>query len=516
MEGLVGRRIGKYQVIREVGRGGMGTVYQGYDPSLQRYVAIKVLAPHLRGDSTFTERFIREARTAARLYHPNIVHIHEVGQEGGLNYFVMEYLEGESLKALIQRQGRLPPAQVLGILRQVASALDYVHAQGIIHRDVKPANIVITSGRRAVLTDLGIGRAIGDARLTSTGTALGTPEYMAPEQARGDDAGPPADLYALAVVAYELLAGRVPFHAESGVAILFRVIHEPHPPLRQWRPDLPPAVDAVMNQALAKSPQSRYSSGQAFIQSLERTIGATEQPTMIATAESPGAWPGAVQPPARRPALALWMGLGVVGVVLFTLLGVSLFRTTDSRPPATLVRSTAALSRTALPTTPPTVPPAVLNTARPRPSSSPTPDPQVEITAALEEYTRIRAEAEQLLNPDLLHRVCVDPYLSWKIARIQENIRDGTRWETWSTNWQITSLSMLAADQAAVWVRKTETKVFFPRGSSLPDDQVCKGTIYSYRDCTYDAYYVMVRQNGRWYVSNAQSPDADCERTCQR
>ena len=182
---LTGARLGKYEIKTEVGRGGMGAVYKGYDPTLDRHVAVKVLAPHLVWEQEFVERFLREARAAARLKHTNIVTIHDVGQEAGWYYFVMEYLEGPTLTTIVQERRDLPPDEALSILRPLADALDYAHQRGLVHRDVKPGNIIVGPTGLVTLTDFGIARAAQETRLTSTGAIVGTPEYMSPEQAKG-------------------------------------------------------------------------------------------------------------------------------------------------------------------------------------------------------------------------------------------------------------------------------------------------------------------------------------------
>jgi serine/threonine protein kinase len=180
--------LGKYRIQQELGRGAMAIVYRGYDPDLGREVAIKVLPPHMAGQAGLVERFLREARSAARLKHPNIVTIYDVGQDGDHYYFVMEYLEGMELGDYIQRRGPLPLDEVVGIVRPLAAALDYAHRSGVVHRDIKPGNIVIGAQGEPKLTDFGIARATEEARLTSTGAIVGTPQYMAPEQARGQEA----------------------------------------------------------------------------------------------------------------------------------------------------------------------------------------------------------------------------------------------------------------------------------------------------------------------------------------
>ncbi len=286
MEALVGQRFGRYRVLEEIGRGAMGAVFKGYDATLDREVAIKVLAPHLVWDSQFVERFLREARVAARLHHPNIVAIYDVGQEGGWYYFVMEHLPGETLREQIRRRGALPPEEVVQIAAQLASALDYAHEQGVVHRDVKPGNVIVDPDGHVTLTDFGIVKAASETHLTATGMTVGTPEYMAPEQATGGEVGPWTDRYALGVVAYEMLSGRVPFQADSTMALLYRIVHEPHPPLHGVRPELPAAVDAVLGRALAKEPARRYPSAQAFVEALERALAGQEVEVVASAVEA--------------------------------------------------------------------------------------------------------------------------------------------------------------------------------------------------------------------------------------
>jgi branched-chain amino acid transport system substrate-binding protein len=279
---LVGRQLGKYEVRAEVGRGGMGTVYLALDPLLQRRVAVKVLAPHLVWQPGLIERFLREARAAARLKHPNIVTIYDVGQDGNTYYFVMEYVEGQSLATALRQRGPMSPGGAVRLLRRLASALDYAHGQGLVHRDVKPGNILLGPGGEPALGDFGIARAAEDARLTTTGTLVGTPDYMSPEQARGDEVDHRTDLYSLAIVAYESLGGQPPFGGSTPHGVLYRQVHEAPPPLRQARPQdpaWPAAVDAVLQKALAKDPGDRYQTAAAFVDALAHALeGAQPQP----------------------------------------------------------------------------------------------------------------------------------------------------------------------------------------------------------------------------------------------
>lgn len=308
---LVGKRLGKYQIQAEIGKGGMGRVYLGYDPMLDRRVAIKVLAPHLVWETSFVERFLREARSAARLKHANIVTIYDVGQTGDWYYIVMEYLEGYTLAQLIYRRGPLSSKQALPILRQVAAALDYAHGQGLVHRDVKPSNIVVNQAGQATLTDFGVARAAQESPLTMTGALVGTPQYMSPEQAQGEKLDHRTDIYSLGVVAYELLTGRAPFGATTPHAVLHQLIYDPPPPIRSRRPDLPETVDGVMARVLAKEPGERYDAARSFVDALEQALagkrlpgGARSQAAMTPTVAMPlpsGPAPAQQPRPAPRP-----------------------------------------------------------------------------------------------------------------------------------------------------------------------------------------------------------------------
>jgi serine/threonine protein kinase/ABC-type branched-subunit amino acid transport system substrate-binding protein len=305
MAELVGKRLGKYQIQAELGRGGMGTVYLALDPLLDRQVAIKVLAPHLVWEEGFVERFLREARAAARLRHPHIVTIHDVGQEGQAYYFVMEYLEGQSLTDRIRQQGPLPPQEVLSVLQPLASALDYAHHCGVVHRDIKPSNVTLDREGQVTLTDFGIAKAAQDTRLTSTGTIIGTPEYMSPEQARGEEVGPATDLYSLAIVAFEMLSGRTPFGGTTPHAVLHQQIYEPPPPIRSIRPELPPAVEKTLQQALAKEPAGRLPTATNFVEALAQALASQAQtaaPPLKTSPRTVGAAAPRV-PPDRRPKL---------------------------------------------------------------------------------------------------------------------------------------------------------------------------------------------------------------------
>src|SRR6266545_3300908 len=265
-----------YTVEGEIGRGGMGVVYNARDERLKRQVAIKVLPPELAFREEIRIRFLREAETAARLSHPNIVPIHAVGEgPDGLVYFVMMFVDGESLAAKLKRRGRLPPDEARRIMQETADALGAAHAVGIIHRDVKPDNILLEGSRgRVVVTDFGIAKALssttGGATLTGTGVAIGTPHYMSPEQAAGDrEIDGRSDIYSLGVVAYQMLVGELPFHAPTVPGILMKHITERAPLISDKRPDIPDDLAACVMRCLEKDPEARWPTADALRRALE-------------------------------------------------------------------------------------------------------------------------------------------------------------------------------------------------------------------------------------------------------
>jgi serine/threonine protein kinase len=318
---LSGKIIGNYQIVDELGRGGMAVVYRAYQPSLNRYVAIKVLPPQLGFDQQFVKRFQREARAAAGLRHPNIVVIHDVGEQDGVYYIVMEYLEGYTLRQSIEEEGPLHLARAAHIVSQVAAALDYAHQQGFVHRDIKPSNIFIGKDDHVTLTDFGIARAASETQqLTRTGMLMGTPEYMSPEQAEGSAVDHRTDLYALGVVLYQMLVGRVPFSGTTPHATLHAVIYEPPPPPRQLNPGIPPAVEAVIVKAIAKQPQQRFQSGAELTSALrsaysgQPSVGPVpSQPATLRTASAPPAIP------TQRRSPLVWI-LAALAAILAVLL----------------------------------------------------------------------------------------------------------------------------------------------------------------------------------------------------
>jgi serine/threonine protein kinase/tetratricopeptide (TPR) repeat protein len=257
MTTLIGQEVGGYRIISQVGKGGMATVYKAFQASLDRYVALKVMPPfYAQEDETFLKRFKREAQAVAKLRHPNILIVLDFGEYEGLTYIVMEYVDAGTLT---DRLGvPMPLDETASIVDQVASALDYAHGMGVVHRDVKPSNILLPKPDWPLLTDFGLAKIVGGSRLTLTGSIAGTPAYMSPEQGQGEDVDARSDIYSLGIVLYEMTTGFVPFYAETPMAIVVKHIIEPLPLPSSKNPALPEAVERVILKALAKNPEDRY------------------------------------------------------------------------------------------------------------------------------------------------------------------------------------------------------------------------------------------------------------------
>ncbi|MCU1354739.1 MAG: serine/threonine protein kinase with sensor(s) [Acidimicrobiales bacterium] len=342
---------GRYELHRRVGRGGMAEVYLARDRLLDRLVAIKILFPEFATDPSFVARFRREAQAAANLNHPNIVGVYDWGKERGTYYIVMEYVDGRTISDILRTDGTIEPKKAAGIAADVAAALGFAHRKGVVHRDVKPGNVLITAAGEVKVADFGIARAMtsqGEEDLTQAGSVMGTATYFSPEQAQGQTVDARTDLYSLGVVLYEMASGKPPFTAESPVAIAYKHVQEPVPPLRDKVPDIPPAYEAIVNKALAKNPDDRYPDGAAMRADLlrfreGRSVAAAgsaspglagadpaDPPTSatMAVPRAGGPVPGAVaapeatasQPPHKRTG---WL-FGII-LLLVAVLGVLLF-----------------------------------------------------------------------------------------------------------------------------------------------------------------------------------------------
>ncbi|MCX4767511.1 serine/threonine protein kinase [Streptomyces sp. NBC_01275] len=292
---LIGREVAGYRIEREIGRGGMAVVYRARDLRLDRTVALKLLAPELARNDTFRRRFTHESRVAAAIDHPHIVPVFEAGETDGVLYIAMRYVEGSDLRHLLDRQGPLPLLTAVRIGAQIASALDAAHEAGLVHRDVKPGNILVARGtdsehpEHVYLTDFGLTKkSLSLTGFTTVGQFVGTLDYVAPEQISGRPVDGRCDVYGFACVVYETLAGRPPFRRDDDMALLWAHQYDDPTPLTESRPDLPPHLDAVFAQALAKNPESRHPTCLALVADLKATATGA-QPGTRPPSEAPGA-----------------------------------------------------------------------------------------------------------------------------------------------------------------------------------------------------------------------------------
>jgi serine/threonine-protein kinase len=317
-------RFGGYEIAGVIGCGGMGIVMKGLDVALNRYVAIKVLAPHLATSAAARMRFAREARAAAAVVHENVVAIHAVSEAGGLPYLVMPYVRGMSLQKRLDAQGPLAAAEILRIGRQVAAGMAAAHAQGLVHRDIKPANILLEDGvERLTITDFGLARAADDASLTRSGIIAGTPQFMSPEQARGDSIDARSDLFSLGSVLYTLCTGHAPFRAETPYGVLRRISDDTPRPIRDFNPEIPAWLSAIVEKLHAKSPVDRFQSAGEVAQLFEQCLAHQQQPATVPLPDSLRRRP--VSPAADPRRERRWLAALATAVVLIGV-GVWAFR----------------------------------------------------------------------------------------------------------------------------------------------------------------------------------------------
>ncbi len=331
---------GDYEIERECGRGGMAAVFKALDASLRRPVALKVMLPGASTGGATADRLRREARRAAALDHPNIVPIYQVGEAGGIHYIVMKFIEGRPLDTIIERQGGLPIAVVVAVLRAIASALAYAHERGTVHRDIKSSNILIDQEGRVYVSDFGLARAAEDSKVTPSGAVVGTPQFMSPEQCAGGDVGPQSDQYSLGIVGFQMLAGEAPFEGSSILAVVQHQYFTPAPDLRNVRTDVPDALLAIINRLVAKDPAHRFTNTSDLVTALELLPFHTEDqrvakdilrrlargyhvpivetgqlPPLPDARDSRAAAAVALRPALRRPGVLVPLGLGAVVLI---------------------------------------------------------------------------------------------------------------------------------------------------------------------------------------------------------
>jgi len=323
----------RYRVSRRIGSGGMADVWLAEDTHLQRQVALKILHSRFLQDQSFVARFQREAEHAAGLQHPNIVAVFDRGQDDGVNYIAMRYVEGPTLKELIERG--LTPDQAAALVRQVLEGARFAHRNGIVHRDLKPQNVIVDQEGKAVVTDFGIARA-GVSEITQTGSVMGTPQYLSPEQAQGFEVTPVSDLYSIGVILYEALTGRVPFEGESAVAVAMKQVSEVPQRPSSINPQVWPALDAVVMRALEKEPGQRFQSADAFIAALDEAMKAPRAAggtAAFAAAPPIVAAPEEVGPEEERERNNWLWGLLVAAIVIGLLIGLAATRDTKTDVP---------------------------------------------------------------------------------------------------------------------------------------------------------------------------------------
>ncbi len=267
---LTGKEFSNYKIIGKLGAGGMATVYKAHELSLNRMVALKILSPRLSEDSDFIKRFHREAQSAAQLNHPNIVQIYAIGEEEGFHYFAMEYLKGKTLSGIKKEEGILPADRSLSIIKQVAAALGEAHKAGLVHRDIKPCNIMLDDAGNAKVTDFGIA-FVADAKtkLTQDGSIIGTPEYLSPEQCEGKTVDGRSDIYSLGVTLYEILTGKTPYEADTPVSMLMKIVKGNFPPIGQVNPAVPEPVQKIVEKMMQTDPQNRYANADELLKELQ-------------------------------------------------------------------------------------------------------------------------------------------------------------------------------------------------------------------------------------------------------
>jgi serine/threonine-protein kinase len=329
---VVGELIaGRYELEELIGSGGAASVFRAHDRLLERKVALKLLREEYTSDDDYVERFRHEARAAARLSHPNIVTVIDRGEADGRQFIVFEYVEGETLKELVEREGRLSVRDALELSLQIGRGLAFAHEQEVVHRDVKPQNVLLTDDGRAKVTDFGIARSVDvQAATTTTGAVLGTSDYISPEQASGGSVGAYTDVYSLGVLLYELLTGEVPYRGDSFVVTAMRHVRDPVPSILERRPDVPPRLDVAVRRAMAKAPADRFESMEAFTAELATCLAELDADAG-ATAILPPSGAAPLPPLAAKrrqrqlPALSLPLAIALVAAAALAAALVAIF-----------------------------------------------------------------------------------------------------------------------------------------------------------------------------------------------
>jgi hypothetical protein len=429
MPDLIGHTLGQYRIVEHIGLGGMATVYKAYQPALDRYVAVKILPAYYAHESGFAERFVREAKAVAKLTHPHVLPIYDFGQQDELSYIVMQYVDAGTLKDMLGRPISLTMAT--DIVEQIADALDYAHERGIIHRDVKPSNVLMDRGRWVLLSDFGLAKMVeGSIQLTGSGVGVGTPAYMAPEQGQGLKVDRRADIYSLGIILYEMVTGSVPYSAETPMAVVVKHITEPLPLPHTINPDVPEGVERVILKALAKTPDDRYETAGKMAAALRKVVAGLDTAlaeAAPAVAGAPVAAPtileegGATQVvpapaealpprPAKKRRVPIWL-IAVAGVLaLVTLWGFCALAGRAGKEREARATQTALAQAAAPPveTPPPGVQPPLGTVTAPLAAETPVAPPADDLAARVKDFIK--------QNPPVFKDDFADPKSGWAVA----------------------------------------------------------------------------------------------------
>ena len=366
MEDLIGKQFGQYQIVEPLGEGGMAAVYKGYQPAMERFVAVKVLPRQMASSDEFLTRFRREAKLLAQLQHPHILPVFDYGEADGYPYIIMPFVHSGTLTELLTR-GRLPLSEVRRIMIQLGEALGYAHARGMIHRDIKPSNVLIDEQGNCLLSDFGLARmADASAKLTTSGAIMGTPAYMSPEQGAGSKVDHRSDIYSLGIVLYEMVTSRVPYVAETPIAVVFKHIQDPLPSARDFNPTLPESIELVLLKALAKRPEDRFQTAEEFIQAIRLAIPERDPVEKTFVVSNTAGVLAKDQRPNRIPVWA-FAGIGAVVLIAITIFVAMTSKANNSPPPVATTVPTHL--NTSVPTNLPS-PTSLASTSTVEPSSS--------------------------------------------------------------------------------------------------------------------------------------------------
>lgn len=480
MASLVGKSLGRYHILEQLGEGGMAVVYKALDTHLQRYVAIKVILPQRQLSPDALKRFEREARALAQLSHPNILKILDYGEHNQLPFLVMEYQPGGTLKQYLERHAGKPIhwQHAAGLLVSVASALETAHQQNIIHRDVKPSNVLLTQGGQPMLSDFGIAKILDSeetADLTASGVGIGTPQYMAPEQGLGR-ADARSDIYSLGTIFYEMVTGRTPYKADTPMAVMLKKSTEPLPRPKRFVPDLPDAVETLLFTALHRDPAHRHQSMSDFRIALENLRDGKLQTPKTPRAALP---------------IAAWWAFGIAGVCIGLAIIAGLIMTVSPRRPSSgglddAPPSFTPASTVILPTQPP--PQLILPTETPPPTETPFPTPTTDSLLSLrrEVETFIIDYWNLVSNKDFqtAYRYLSADFKERNHPNGVEGFRNGFKYTS--------SVRVLTADAVSVdssfAIVDAELQFVTTDGNSF--------TVYH--------RYMLIRENGRWVIDSAK------------